>query len=152
MVIQLAMKPQFTTKDIENFARKRIEVLIEVIENILIETGEEFVRTARVNGEYTDRTSNLRGSIGYSVLRDGQTIAGNFEGSKEGQEKAGQLIDKVAADYPTGYILIVVAGMDYAAYVEAKGYDVITGSSLKAESTLTRSINRLRKQISKINK
>ena len=35
----------------------------------------------------------------------------------------------MALDYPKGMVLIGVAGMGYAAAVESRGYDVITGSA-----------------------
>jgi len=50
-----------------------------------------------------------------------------------GRFNAMNVLDDIAAQYPTGMILVVVAGMEYAAAVESKGYDVITGSSREAE-------------------
>ena len=51
------------------------------------------------------------------------------EGRKEGLKYAREL----AAKYQQGATLIVVAGMNYAAYVQRKGYDVLTSSELLAE-------------------
>jgi len=52
-------------------------------------------------------------------------------------DKGAQLIDELAAQYPKGMILVVVAGMEYAAAVESKGYDVISGASFVAQDLMT---------------
>lgn len=90
--------------------------------------GEQFVNNARLSGNYTDRTGNLRSSIGYIILNDGVIVDKNFEGKAKGKSEAQAVADEVALQYPNGYVLIGVAGMNYAAYVEAKGFDVITSS------------------------
>lgn len=101
--------------------------------------GEEFVNKARSNRTYADETGNLRSSIGYIILHDGKVVNQNFKvnrssidgevGRIEGMDTATQ----VANDYPKGWVLIGVAGMNYAAAVEALGYDVITGAEPKSE-------------------
>jgi hypothetical protein len=50
---------------------------------------------------------------------------------------------KYAATLPNTFSLIIVAGMNYAAYVEAKGYNVILPAELKAKSELPAEINKL---------
>ena len=64
-------------------------------------------------------------------------IAG-FEpgGAQEGAEVGKQYAQELAANHPTGYALIVVAGMNYAEYVSAKGYDVLDTAELKARELL----------------
>ena len=47
-----------------------------------------------------------------------------------------ELIEKIKAKYPKGLVLIVVAGKNYAAYVEAKGYNVLSSAELMAENIL----------------
>lgn len=94
--------------------------------------GEEFVNRARVSGNYKDRTGNLRSSIGYIILLDGKIVDRNFEGESEGKNQGQKVANEVAEQYPDGYVLIGVAGMQYAAYVEAKSFDVITGSAPEA--------------------
>lgn len=100
--------------------------------NTLIYLGEEFVAKARVLNTYRDDTGNLRSSIGYVILKDGVVVKMNFiadgpdgeTGRLQGMETAGKLSDL----YPSGFVLIGVAGMEYSRYVEARGYDVISGS------------------------
>lgn len=108
------------------------------VEDKLLETlqyvGEEFVNKARSNNTYRDRTGNLRSSIGYIILLDGKVIDSNFEGkSASGKSKGKDVAKEVGSEYTEGYVLIGVAGMNYAAYVEAKGFDVITGAAPEAE-------------------
>jgi hypothetical protein len=103
----------------------------------LSRVGEECVNYARIHGGYMDQTGNLRSSIGYIVLDEGRIFKqGDFtqvkdgsNGIKEGKEFLNELISK----HSIGIVLIVVAGMNYAAYVEARYYDVISGSELQAE-------------------
>lgn len=144
--------PKFTEKDIRNFIRKKIEVIEDVVKDQLVDVAEQFVADARTVNTYTDRTSNLRGSIGYTIVKDGEEIFGNFEGVivQTGNATARALVSEVQADYPKGFALIVVAGMQYASYVEAKGFDVLTGSSQTAEVSLERQFDRLKQQLRKV--
>jgi len=95
--------------------------------------GEEFVNKARLTGNYTDRTGNLRSSVGYIILHDGKAVDRNFEGRQIGKDQGQKVANEVATQYPRGWVLIGVAGMEYAAYVEAKNYDVISGSAPGAQ-------------------
>lgn len=101
--------------------------------------GEEFVNNARLVDTYMDQTGNLRSSIGYVILHDGKIVSMNFKrasGSLDGETGRLQGMEfaaEVGREHPDGWVLIGVAGMDYAAAVEAKGYDVITGSTPTAE-------------------
>lgn len=142
--------PKFTENDIRNFIKKKIAVIESVVKDQLIDVAEQFVSDARTINTYTDRSSNLRGSIGYTLVKDGTEIFGNFEGQAEGQATARRLAQGIKADYPKGFSLIVVAGMNYAVYVEAKGFDVVTGSSQTAETNLKRQFDRLKQQLSKV--
>ena len=96
---------------------------------------------------YMDWSKNLRSSIGYVIAADGEIIEtssfdaeGNgAEGAKEGKNFALQLVQ----DFPQGIVLIVVAGMNYASYVSAKGYDVLDSSELLAEKLVPQMLSKL---------
>ncbi len=75
-------------------------------------------------------TGNLLASIGYTVAKDGQRLIGETN-----HEKAERLISELITD---GHQLVMVAGMEYAAAVESKGYDVITESAKKADARYKR--------------
>lgn len=124
------IKALFTGKQLQSV----FEQFQKEVDNKTLQTlqymGEEFVNKARLSGNYTDRTGNLRSSIGYIIILNGKTIDKNFQGPKtEGRSQAQKVAQEVAFQYPSGYVLIGVAGMSYAAYVEAKGFDVISGSA-----------------------
>lgn len=126
--------------------------------------GEECVKIARENGDYNDITGNLRSSIGYVVLYNGSVVTQSITNptavapgvravkrtrpdgttyiakqkiggdGQKGTKQAAKMLDKLKAKFPTGCVLIVVAGMEYAAYVEnVHGKRVLIDSKLKAE-------------------
>lgn len=100
---------------------------------VLTALGEELVVYARENRTYTDQTGNLTNSIGYAVARGTEIV--NYGGQVqqgEGADAALETAMKMAETLPNSYSLVVVAGMNYAAYVEAKGYNVIVPAELKA--------------------
>lgn len=140
----------FSSDDIEKFIKRKIAVVEDVIKDQLIDVAEQFVADARSVNTYTDRTRNLRGSIGYAVVKDGKEIFGNYDGVVEGQAVARRLVRSLRTQLPRGYNLIVVAGMEYAVFVEAKGYDVLTGSSLVADSNLSRQMKLLQDKLKRV--
>ena len=100
--------------------------------------GENAVNDARGNGDYLDNTGNLRSSIGYTILKDGETVrTSSFDRVKKEASKAKKestkLLDELKTKFNTGFVLIVVAGMDYAVTVEARGRNVLSSSKLLAE-------------------
>lgn len=110
--------------------------------------GLECVKEARKNGKYTDRTGNLRSSIGYVVLENGIPIKkGGYQKvlstATEAQAKSDSLISSLAATYKTGLVLIVLAGMDYAVYVEAKGYNVLNSAETLAKKLVPQMLKEL---------
>jgi hypothetical protein len=109
--------------------------------------GEQCLNQARSTDTYKDRTGNLRSSIGYVVVVNGNIVqASSFrqvkngsKGSSDGERYARQLADK----FPKGICLIVVAGMNYAGYVSARGYDVLDSSELLAERLVPQMLRQL---------
>lgn len=116
--------------------------------NALNYVGLECVKEARESGKYTDRTGNLRSSIGYVVLENGIPVKkGTFDKvlatATEAEGKSNELITRLAATYNTGLVLVVVAGMDYAAYVEAKGYNVLNSAKTLAKTIVPQLLKQL---------
>ena len=100
--------------------------------------GENAVNDARANGDYLDHTGNLRSSIGYTILKNGETVrTSSFDRVKqeasEAKKESTKLLDELRTKFNTGFVLIVVAGMDYAVTVEARGRNVLSSSKLLAE-------------------
>jgi len=53
-----------------------------------------------------------------------------------GKYKGRRLAEEVSLSYTGGYVLVGVAGMEYAAAVEAKGYEVVSGANAQCEKYL----------------
>lgn len=101
--------------------------------DILSYVGEKCVKEARIAGKYKDRTSNLRSSIGFVVAYNGRIVReSGFEKVRqtatEGPATGKRLAIQIAAQYTDGIVLVLVAGMDYAVYVEARGYNVLNSA------------------------
>ncbi|MFJ1411695.1 hypothetical protein [Capnocytophaga canimorsus] len=107
------------------------EEYIKKAVNHFIETGERCISEARSNGNYKNQTGNLRNSVGYRVILNGIV---QKEANINSLNK--KLTDEISLKYPTGLVLIVVAGMNYASYVEAKNYNVLSSAELMAEQIL----------------
>jgi hypothetical protein len=65
----------------------------------------------------------------------GQGTAGSLKGRN--------LAESIAARYPKDIVLIVVAGMQYAVYVAARGYDVLTSAEDKAQEQIPKILKQL---------
>lgn len=116
--------------------------------NTLDYVGLECVKEARLNGKYKDQTGNLRSSIGYVILENGKPIKKSGFSKVKGtatdaQTKSNSLINKLAATYNRGLVLVVVAGMDYAAYVEARGYNVLNSAETLAKKIVPQMLKEL---------
>ncbi len=126
----MALKANMNYDQILSMVNKEAVVLYDRILNAFIYAGEEFVINARgqmqdhAMGTYKDQTTNLRNSIGYFVYQDGELIRENLVGNAEENRK--EIADLVKKQ---GFQLIGIAGMNYASYVESKGYNVISYQS-----------------------
>ena len=107
---------------IDNFEKNKIEKIYQTLCFI----GENFSNDSRSVQSYRDRTANLRGSIGYIVGFNGVVKKRNIKGKKVGRSRATELSNQILKENKQGFVLIGFAGMEYAAAVESKGYDVIT--------------------------
>lgn len=149
------------TREIEEKAERWREALIYNL-NVI---GEKCVNAARQlpslsrddedaarphQPNYIDDTGNLRSSIGYVLVADGEIVTMSaFETvgkGKEGSDTGKTYAESLARNHPTGIALVVVAGMHYAEYVAAKGYDVLDSAELLAEQLVAKLINDLKQQ------
>lgn len=149
----MALVPKFTKSDIRKAIKQKKIAFQNAVLNRLELIGWTFVRMAREKtrdqGGFGDVTGNLRSSIGFAIVDHGRIKVQNYETvkkGKDGKKEAKAFIQTLKDDFDQGYALIVVAGMGYAAAVESKGKDVITGSSLEAEKLLKRAIKELQRK------
>ena len=105
---------------------------------------------AKENGAYTDRTSNLRSSIGGAVVKDGIAVTyrgfgdsaglGTLNGIGEGLE----LLNSKIAEIGTGYGIVIVAGMEYASYVEDySNLNVLSNTELLSRPLMIKWLNKV---------
>lgn len=123
---------------------------------ILQYAGEQFVKDARdgVNisgafpkGDYTNHTVNLRSSIGYFILKDGEIIDSTIEGTADGVAAGRSVLDTIPNK--SGYQLVGVVGMDYASYVESRGFNVITSQADIAIVNIERMLQKFKDRLNK---
>lgn len=117
--------------------------------------GEQCVMKARDrSGEesWFDQSGNLRSSIGYIIAQHGkivkysafnQVMSGS-DGTRVGKELAEELV----RNYSNDYVLVVVAGMNYAELVEAMdNKDVLASTELWVRKELPNMMAKLKTQI-----
>jgi len=146
----MKLKAKFKVSDLARDLDMKVSQIEQMIQNELVYIGLEFVRNARIQADFKDHTGNLRSSIGFMLLKNGRPVFEDFQLSQKGTDrKTGR---DTAWEYAfahaksiTGFVLICVAGMEYAVFVEANGFDVITSSALKAEDNLTKDLEKLNK-------
>lgn len=144
------IKPNFTKDDV----RKRFDAFLNEIEKKQIarlqRLGEMCLVEARTNKGYMMQTGALLSSTGYEVFVDGVAIHSQFDAASGAESnaaetgiKSGQSIAETIGKGTKGIALVVVAGMNYAAYVEAKGYNVLSSAEHLAERELPRMLEKL---------
>lgn len=146
----MAIKPNFTKDDV----RKRFDAFLNEIEKKQIarlqRLGEMCLVEARTNKGYMMQTGALLSSTGYEVFVDGVAIHSKFDAASGAESnaaetgiKSGQSIAETIGKGTKGIALVFVAGMNYAAYVEAKGYNVLSSAEHLAERELPRMLEKL---------
>lgn len=133
--------PRNMTKNIEEALRKKLTDELNAMVNDLFEIGFSAVNTIRQNHAYKDQSGCLTSSVGCAVVVEGEIMQiSGFEAIKPtGEEgsKAGQsYVRSLASQFPQGITLIVVAGMNYAAYVERRGIGGMTGGEIFAKQAV----------------
>ncbi|TFD92185.1 hypothetical protein E2605_18955 [Dysgonomonas capnocytophagoides] len=146
MARKSGLTPLWKKSDIRKLFDKLGERAEFVIMDLLQRTGEEFVKIARLEGNYIDHTGNLRSSIGYVIVKDGSIVGRNFQLSEQagtdkqtGKREGEQLAMDLVKTFTKGYVMIGVAGMKYAVFVEAmENKDVLTRAADKADDFIKR--------------
>ncbi|WP_144034481.1 hypothetical protein [Sphingobacterium sp. 1.A.5] len=105
---------------------------------VLIELADKSASDLRQNADFMNHTYNLRSSLGAVVFRNGMIVHENFEAvsaGSDGLEKGKQVAQNNIPS--TGLGMMLVAGEDYALYVEARDNKwVISGSSMRLAKLL----------------
>jgi hypothetical protein len=145
-IIQMGIKIQTDIDKLMAQAKVKCKEAIE--EKILIAFRLAFTDAANYakgnqrdggNDRYTDQTGALNSSTGFQLFKHGEQVASYFGGEggdgtghsigqATGQRTAGDAGSEMASRWICG---VLVAGMDYAVYVEARGFDVLTAAEFK---------------------
>ncbi len=133
--------------DFDGWLEEQLQKRIAKLITAMCYVGEQCINEARNNGDYIDRTGNLRSSIGYVVLNNGNAVkqAGfkKYKKGSYGKAEGEALLQDLMTKYTKGIVLIVVAGMNYASYVESLGRNVLTSSELMAKREVPRMLRDL---------
>lgn len=150
MALNSNFKPQFTSDQLKEELRRRVGVIKTLVVNEMQYAGEKGVIEARdpsdESKDYRDRTSNLRKSTGYFIFDNNLKLVGNFVndvagtvGASVGEQKAKDIGNK----FPKGLTFVMVAGMVYGPWVEARGYNVLTPAAILVETEINKQLIRL---------
>ncbi len=134
----MAIKANFNLDYIfEDLNRKLKPLVNQVVAEAFEMACLEVVKQAKLRDTYQDQTNHLRSSIGYQIYQNGELITeyftadgkGDGTGATSGVDVGKNIAAQTARKYLQDTVGVVVAGADYALYVESKGYDVISGSA-----------------------
>lgn len=114
---------------------RKISYIAEKAVNLQRSLGDEYsslskeqieaIRAKKHTPNYIDDTHNLRESIGYMIAVNGEPIVSDLINSS-----AQKLAQKALSENQNGIALILTAGMEYAASVSERGYDVLDTAEL----------------------
>lgn len=143
--------------EIDALIKAEAERVDKLIIQALSKLGDMCVTEARDRAQeesWFNQTGNLRSSIGYVVVAHGRIVKSSDFGTvlqgSEGSRVGKALAEELARKYSTGFALIVVAGMNYAEYVEAKeSKSVLASAELLAHAEFYNVMEKLKTQVAK---
>lgn len=148
-----------TTKlsEVHDMLMREAERVERLTIRALSKLGEQCVTKIRDRAgdkSWYDQTGNLRSSVGYVIAHNKNIIQySTFNQVNQGSEgvKTGKdLAKELAKRYSNNYVLIVVAGMNYAEFVEAMdNKDVLASTELWAREKVPLMLEKLKRQIAK---
>lgn len=144
---------RMTTKlsEVHDMLMREAERVERLTIRALSKLGEQCVTKIRDRAgdkSWYDQTGNLRSSVGYVIAHNKNIIQySTFNQVNQGSEgvKTGKdLAKELAKRYSNNYVLIVVAGMNYAEFVEAMdNKDVLASTELWAREQVPLMLERL---------
>lgn len=150
---------RMTTKlsEVHDMLMREAERVERLTIRALSKLGEQCVTKIRDRAgdkSWYDQTGNLRSSVGYVIAHNKNIIQySTFNQVKQGSEgvKTGKdLAKELAKRYSNNYVLIVVAGMNYAEFVEAMdNKDVLASTELWAREQVPLMLEKLKRQVAK---
>jgi hypothetical protein len=138
----MGIQSNFDMSALRRYAYKQKDKFVEAALEAYKLACIKMVDRAKQTKTYQDQTHKLRSSIGCVLYHNGVEVYNYFEST--GGEKGGEGVQQGLAYAKSvaeqqgdkTIVAVVVAGADYALYVESKGYDVLTGSTRQFSSDL----------------
>lgn len=147
----MGIKPNFNVAQFNKYVDDNIDKLMKAVIRRFKYIAEACIIEARTNKGYQDRTGNLKASIGYVIIKDRKPLYWSDNGGgTEGDEARNNALDDALdnSEIPAeGVCMVMVAGMEYAEYVEALGYNVLTTAEDLAKREVKKAILALQKNI-----
>lgn len=129
----MSIKQTTPTQAVNEYLDQQIKRRVSAVLNLFEYLGMSCIAEARNEGSYHDVTGSLRASVGYIIVQDGIIHSISAFGAGAGAAIGIEYAKSLAYMFPHGIVLIVVAGMNYAAVVESRGMNVLTSAELLAE-------------------
>lgn len=153
----MAIRMTTPMSEINALIKSETERVDKIVIQALSNLGDMCVKEARDRAQeesWFNQTGNLRSSVGYVVVAHGRIVKSSDFGTvlqgSEGSRVGKALAEELAKKYSSGYALIVVAGMHYAEYVEAKdSKSVLASAELLAHAEFYNVMEKLKTQIAK---
>lgn len=153
----MAIRPNFTRDDVQRQFDRFLETVKDKQIARLQRLGEMCLIEARNNKGYMMQTGALLSSTGYMIFVDGVALHTQFDAASGAESyaaqkgiKAGESLAEKVGKETKGVALVVVAGENYAAYVEAKGYNVLSSAEHLAQRELPRMLEKLINNINRL--
>lgn len=139
-----------TSASLDSLFDTIIKIYEEELINSLQERGERevaFIRDREEIDSWYDHTSNLRSSIGYAIYKRGSKMLESsfrsLNGGSIGSDAGRKMIADLAGKFSSTYALVIVAGMNYASYVEScENKDVLASAELRCIKMMESDINK----------
>ncbi len=131
----------------EEFKKAEAQTL-EEFKLVLSEALKIQRATMRMGGGYDDQTGQLRSSTGGIIFKDGKVLYEDFELSPYGSDRSPGLKEGKELAYAQlreskGWGIIIVAGKEYAGWVEGRGLTVISLASSEMDKVLNQAFERV---------
>lgn len=148
--------PAFSKKDLQRMHEEMEREIDADILRELIEAGKEaveIVRRKQGSNPYEDQTGNLNSSTGFLIQHRGKIVHTDFRKSAKGTDRAtgvkvGREVAKREMLGDDGWGIILVAGMEYASWVQANhSRDVLASASNEIPQSLADALQSLSQEV-----
>lgn len=130
----MGINPNFNNNDLNKLQKEIERQVFEKAIRGFYYLAEILITHAKEKVGYTDRFGHLRSSTGYILFVDGKVYKESYSGTSEGMLAGKDLAKEIKSTISNERIVLVItAGMNYALYVESKGYNVLTATENEAK-------------------